>query len=85
MIHAEIKALQNTLGLSYKDAAHRLFMTEVERLKKSDASAKLFASIRAQMDNLVKEDICPPISAIDRGEFDEYVLEDGRWHKKMEE
>lgn len=82
MLHAEIRALQETLGISYKDAAHRLFMTEVERLKKADAAAKSFASIRSQMDNLVAEDICPPISAIDKGEFDEYVLKDGRWQKK---
>ena len=85
MLHAEIKALQETLGISYKDATHRLFMAEVERLKKADAAAKSFASIRTQMDNLVMEDICPPISAIDKGEFDEYVLKDGRWQKKMEE
>ena len=31
--HAEVKALQNKLGTSYKDASHRLYMAEVEKLK----------------------------------------------------
>ncbi len=28
VIHAEIKALKDRFGLSYKDAAHRLYMAE---------------------------------------------------------
>ena len=72
------------MGISYKDAAHRLFMTEVERLKKADAAAQSYAAIRTRMDDLVKEDILPPISAIDRGCFDEYVLKDGKWSKEMD-
>lgn len=31
--HAEVLALQETLGISYKDAAHRLYMAELERFK----------------------------------------------------
>jgi len=34
--HAEVKALQNNLGTSYKDASHCLFMAEVEMLEHQD-------------------------------------------------
>jgi hypothetical protein len=82
ILHAEITALQKTLGISYKDAAHRLYMAEVERLKKSDSAQKSFAAIRRRIDNLITHDICPPIKAIDKGEFDDYILKDGKWQKK---
>ena len=84
-MHAEIKALQTTFGLSYKDAAHRLYMAEVERLKKADSAAKAFASIRGRMDNIVGQDICPPVRAIDEGKFDNLVLKNGRWHERSRE
>ena len=84
MLHAEVKALQDTLGISYKDAAHRLYMAEVERLKKSDAAAKSWAAIKSRMDDLVMEDIIPPLSAIDKGEFSEYVLKNGKWERKKD-
>jgi hypothetical protein len=83
ILHAEVLALQQTFGISYKDAAHRLFMTEVERLKKADAVTKTFASINTRIDNLVREDVLPPISAIDKGEFDEYRLVNGKWERKV--
>jgi hypothetical protein len=31
-LHSEVKALQATLGISYKDAAHRLYMVSVEKM-----------------------------------------------------
>ncbi|KAF8191698.1 hypothetical protein BJ912DRAFT_925117 [Pholiota molesta] len=34
--HAEILALQQQYGISYKDATHRLYMAQVERLKISN-------------------------------------------------
>ncbi len=40
LLHTEVKALQATLGISYKDAAHRLFLAEVERVKKANLAAK---------------------------------------------
>ena len=82
MLHAEVKALQETLGLSYKDAIHHLYMAEVERLNKADAAGKLFAAIRTQMDDLVREDVLPPIAAIDKGEFDSYILRNSKWERK---
>jgi hypothetical protein len=82
LLHAEVKALQKTLGISYKDAAHRLFLTEVERVKQTDSSSKAFAAIRERIDDLVNEEICPPVSFIDKGEFDKYVLRNGKWERK---
>jgi len=82
MLHAEVKALQKTLGISYKDAAHRLFMTEIERVKKADSAEKGFSALRKRIGDIVAEEICPPISAIDKGEFDKYFLKDGKWEQK---
>jgi hypothetical protein len=83
ILHAEVLALQKMMGISYKDAAHRLFLMEVEQLKKADAATKTFSSIRSRIDNLVRKDILPPIRAIDNGEFDEYRSEDGKWERKV--
>jgi len=79
-----VKALQNTLGISYKDAAHRLFMAEVERVKKAESAAKSFAAIRRSLDSVVTSDILPPIQAIDLGKLDEYMWKNGKWSKESE-
>lgn len=42
-LHAEIMSLRDTLGLSYKDASHRLYMAEWEKLKTDDRTQKAFA------------------------------------------
>jgi hypothetical protein len=85
LLHAEIKALQDTLGISYKDAAHRLFLAEVERVKKADSAQKSFAAIRHSLQSLVTSDILPPIQAIDKGELDQYVWSDGRWLNRSQQ
>jgi len=36
------------------------------------------------MDDLVNEEICPPITSIDQGEFDEFISRSGKWEKKGE-
>ena len=71
--------MQNTLGISYKDAAHRLFMAEVERIKKADSAAKNFGAVRQSMASMICTDIISPILAIDKGKLDGYVLKDGEW------
>jgi hypothetical protein len=43
--HAEVLALQDRLGISYKDASHRLYMAEVERLKSDENMNKAFANV----------------------------------------
>jgi hypothetical protein len=80
-----VKALQTTLGISYKDAAHRLFMAEVERVKKAESARKSFAAIRHKLQSIVMSDIVPPINAIDKGELDEYQWVDGKWVKQAEQ
>ena len=81
LLHAEVKALQKTLGISYKDAAHRLFLAEVERVKKAESATKSFAAIRHSLQSMVTSDIIPPINAIDKGELDEYQWKNGKWVK----
>lgn len=85
LLHAEVKALQVSLGLSYKDAAHRLFLAEVERVKKADSAEKSFAAIRRSLQSLVTSDILPPIQAIDKGEMDDYFWKDGKWVQRTSE
>lgn len=48
--HAEVLALQHRLGLSYKDASHRLYMAEVEKLKVAQASEKAFRSLDRRLE-----------------------------------
>lgn len=74
-----------TLGISYKDAAHRLFMAEVERVKKAESATKSFAAIRHTLQSMVMSDIISPIHAIDKGELDEYQWQNGKWVKQAEQ
>jgi hypothetical protein len=48
--HAEVKALQNQLGTSYKDASHRLYMAEVEKLEQQDITLKTYATLKKRME-----------------------------------
>jgi hypothetical protein len=54
LAHAEILALQERLGLSYKDAAHRLYMAEMERLKADESSYKVNRILRDKSKRLSK-------------------------------
>lgn len=77
--------MQERFGITYKDAAHRLFLAEVERLKLADAASNSFGAVRKRLDNIVEEEIFPPIKAIDDGEFNEYFWMNGMWCKRAEE
>ena len=46
--HAEIKALQQRLGISYKDASHRLYMIEMEKVKAEEKIHKITATVKGQ-------------------------------------
>jgi hypothetical protein len=81
-LHAEITALQSTFGISYKDAAHRLFMAEVEQVKQADSGLKSFGAVRQRIDDLVAGEIWPPIRSIDKGEHDGYEIKNGKWQGK---
>jgi hypothetical protein len=58
LLHEEVKALMKRFGISYKDAAHRLFMAEVERAKKADSAASMFGTVRTRIDDVFSHDIC---------------------------
>jgi hypothetical protein len=49
--HAEVKALQNQLGTSYKDASHRLYMAKVKKLEQQDVTLKTFATVKERMES----------------------------------
>ncbi|KAH9484636.1 hypothetical protein JR316_0004118 [Psilocybe cubensis] len=50
-VHSEILALQQCLGISYKDAAHRLYMTELAKAKLAYKSMKSLKHISEGIDN----------------------------------
>jgi hypothetical protein len=82
LLHAEVKALQTTLGISYMDAAHRLFLAEVERVKKAESARKSFVAIRQRLQSIVTSEIIAAIDAIDKGDLDEYQWKNGKWVKE---
>ena len=45
-VHAEVMALQEMLGISYKDASHRLYMAECEKLKTDEKTQKAFSIVK---------------------------------------
>jgi hypothetical protein len=52
--HAEAKALQTGLGTSYKDASHRLYMAEVEKLEQQDITLKTYATLKERIRSNLK-------------------------------
>lgn len=44
--HGDVLAIQNLLGISYKDAAHRLYMAEMEKAKADQKMLKAFKSLQ---------------------------------------
>ncbi|KAF8958982.1 hypothetical protein BDZ97DRAFT_1923293 [Flammula alnicola] len=49
--HAEVKALQEQLGLSYKDASHRLYMSTWEKVKADEETKKFFTILSERTKN----------------------------------
>jgi len=52
-LHAEVRALQQELELSYKDSAHHLFLAEVEKLKEQDKAKKAFSADSVSTQSLI--------------------------------
>ena len=75
-MHAEIKALQQQYGLSYKDAAHRLYHSEAQKLTVESDRQKAISGLRQQIDKLIAEDISDRIRSIDDGVEEGAVLSD---------
>ncbi|KAH9486125.1 hypothetical protein JR316_0000189 [Psilocybe cubensis] len=44
-LHAEVCSLQQRLGISYKDAAHRLYLAEVEKLQLANTHRKALGAL----------------------------------------
>ena len=61
--------LRRRLGISYKDSAHRLYMTELERLKKADSAARLAAAQEERLE-MFYSDCAAAILAIDEWRLD---------------
>lgn len=85
LLHAEVKALQNTLGISYKDVAHWLLLAEVKCVKKADSAERCFAAIQQSLDSLITSNIIPPINTIDKREFEDSIWNDRQWKKRLED
>jgi hypothetical protein len=66
-LHGEIKALQQQHGLSYKDAAHRLYHSEIQKLAVEDEAGKGFSKLRQEIESLIRDNIGPLITSIDDG------------------
>ena len=56
--------MQERLGISYKDAAHRLYMAELEKVKRDQKIFKAFASLEDSTKKTF-ELACKTISEID--------------------
>jgi len=64
-LHAEVKGMQDRLGLSYKDAAHRLYMMEVEKLLAEKTAQLGLADSQDRIDAMVHDEMLTPITQID--------------------
>ena len=69
-LHAEVLALQKKFGLSYKDAAHRLYMAEVAKIKTEKQAELAMTNIQENIDKTIINDIYPPLTKIDSGDLD---------------
>jgi hypothetical protein len=52
--HAEVLALQEWLGISYKDASHRLYMAELEKAKSDEVMHKSFVSLQVSTEEALE-------------------------------
>jgi hypothetical protein len=64
-LHAEVKAIQDEFGLSYKDSAHRLYLAEVACLKTLDRAHRAFAAVRQRIDKVMDHEIVPVMTEMD--------------------
>jgi hypothetical protein len=58
-------AIQGRWGISYKDAAHRLYLAKMAQLEAEERALRAIESIRERMDNSIMEEIYPAINHID--------------------
>ena len=54
-LHAEVKALQEQYGISYKDAAHRLYHAEILKLAALGEVERDISDVHDQLDHVIAE------------------------------
>jgi hypothetical protein len=64
-LHAEILAIQERWGISYKDAAHRLYLAEVAKLEAEEHALRAIQCIRHRIDDTIMQEIDGAINYID--------------------
>jgi predicted transcriptional regulator len=60
-----VLSLQSRFGLSYQDAAHRLYMAEIAKLGVQKAAEHGFRTLRERLDKTITLEICPALEKID--------------------
>ncbi len=53
VLHAEITSLCDHLGISYKDASHRLYMAQWQKLKTDAKTHKAFKTLVGQTEDAI--------------------------------
>jgi hypothetical protein len=56
-LHAEVKALQDQYGISYKDAAHRLYHGEIQKLSALTSSESKFSTVHDELDYAIGDTV----------------------------
>ena len=68
-MHAEVVALQSQWGITYEEAAHRLYLAEVRRLKAFKDAENGFRAVRERVDKTIACEICLALEKVDGGSF----------------
>ena len=74
MLHREIKALQSRLGISYKDAAHRLYVGEIDKLKNKKVTEINCKKIQEQLEDIIHNGMKDRIADINKEIVESYSL-----------
>ena len=57
--------MQEELGLSYKDAAHRVYLAELAKLKTLDRAHKALSSIQQRIDKVIDHELLPAMTTLE--------------------
>ena len=82
---AEAKALQQHYGISLKDACHCLYMMETAKLDTINVAEKTMAVIHSCLNQTRGHETLAPITLINKGAFNDYVLPHSKWPRSEED
>ena len=71
VLHSEIQALQSRYEISYKDAAHRLYLSEIRQLMADNAAYKAMTELYYRTNTSTINAIEKRINDIDLGVLDD--------------